>query len=176
MRAQNRAIFPQNFIRSFGRLLVGFVEAIKKAPFFISRRQKGRLCPIHHPAGAFLGCSGLFCCLRGGLHNERSERNHAAPLRSLSCQASGSNSSATHCWPTTISSQKTKMPSDTMMTPGTACSSSTRRERTVSLLTHRGTTTPGIPPSPPTPAAPPAAMSRATPSRRTIPEQSAGSH
>ena len=27
--AQNRAIFPQNFIRSFGRLFVGFVEAIK---------------------------------------------------------------------------------------------------------------------------------------------------
>lgn len=38
MRAQNRAIFPQNFIRSFGRLFVGFVEAIKKAPFFISQR------------------------------------------------------------------------------------------------------------------------------------------
>ena len=33
---------------------------------------------IHHPAGAFLGCSGLFFCLRGGLHNERSERNRAA--------------------------------------------------------------------------------------------------
>ena len=32
-----------------------------------------------------------------------------------------------------------------------------------------------IPPSPPTPAAPPAAMSRATPSRRIIPEPSAGS-
>nr|DAU05528.1 MAG TPA: hypothetical protein [Caudoviricetes sp.] len=29
MRAQNRAFFPQNFIRSFRRLFVGFVEAIK---------------------------------------------------------------------------------------------------------------------------------------------------
>ena len=34
----------------------------------------------------------------------------------------------------------------------TACSSSTRRERTVSLLTHRGTTTPGTAPLSPTPA------------------------
>ena len=29
LRAQIRAFFPQNFIRSFGRLFVGFVEAIK---------------------------------------------------------------------------------------------------------------------------------------------------
>ena len=35
------------------------------------------------------------------------------------------------------------MPSGTMVTPDTACSSSTRMERTVSSLTHRGTTTPG---------------------------------
>ena len=34
-----------------------------------------------------------------------------------------------------------------------ACSSSTRRERTVSLLTHRGTTMPGTVPLSPTPAA-----------------------
>jgi len=60
LRAQNRAIFPQNFIRSFGRLIVGFVEAIKKAPFFISRRQKGRLCLIHHPAGAFQDAPAYF--------------------------------------------------------------------------------------------------------------------
>ena len=46
-----------------------------------------------------------------------------------------------------------KMPSGTMMTPGTACSSSTRRERTVSLLTRRGTTMPGTVPLSPTPAA-----------------------
>ena len=52
-----------------------------------------------------------------------------------------------------ISSQRTKMPSGTMMTPDTACSSSTRREWTVSLLTHRGTTMPGTVPLSPTPAA-----------------------
>jgi len=60
LRAQNRAIFPQNFIRSFGHLFVGFVEAIKKAPFFIFRRQKGRLCPIHHLAGAFQDAPAYF--------------------------------------------------------------------------------------------------------------------
>ena len=46
-----------------------------------------------------------------------------------------------------------KMPSDTMVTPDTVCSSSTRRERTDSLLTHRGTTMPGTVPLSPTPAA-----------------------
>ncbi len=40
-------------------------------------------------------------------------------IRSLSCQASGSGSSAAHCWLTMISSQRTKMPFGTMMTPGT---------------------------------------------------------
>ena len=67
-------------------------------------------------------------------------------------QARGSGSSAAHCWLTMISSQRTKMPFDTMMTPGTACSSLTWRERTVSLLTHRGTITPGTVPLSPTPA------------------------
>ena len=37
--------------------------------------------------------------------------------------------------------------------PGTACSSSTRRERTVSLLTRRDITMPGTVPLSPTPAA-----------------------
>ena len=46
-----------------------------------------------------------------------------------------------------------KMPSGVMMTPGTACSSSTRREWTVSLLTRRGITMPGTVPLSPTPAA-----------------------
>ena len=46
-----------------------------------------------------------------------------------------------------------KMPSDTMRMPGTVCSSSMRREWTVSLLTRRGTTTPGTAPLFPTPAA-----------------------
>ena len=54
---------------------------------------------------------------------------------------------------TMISSQRTKPPSDVMMTPGTVCSSSTRRERTVSLLTHRDITTPGTAPLFPTSAA-----------------------
>ena len=44
------------------------------------------------------------------------------------------------------------VPSGTMVTPDTACSSSTRRERTVSLLTHRGTTMPGTVLLSPTPA------------------------
>ena len=57
-----------------------------------------------------------------------------------------------HCWLTMISSQRTKIPSDTMMTPGTACSSLTLRERTVSLLTHGGTTMLGTVPLFPTPA------------------------
>ena len=46
-----------------------------------------------------------------------------------------------------------KMLSDTMVTPDTACSSSTRMERTVSLLTHRDITTPGTAPLFQTPAA-----------------------
>ena len=46
-----------------------------------------------------------------------------------------------------------KMLSDTMVTPDTACSSSMRRERTVSLLTRRGTTMPGTVLLSPTPAA-----------------------
>ena len=66
--------------------------------------------------------------------------------------AHGSSSSAAHCWLTMISSQRTKMPSGVMMTPDTVCSSSMRRERTVSLLTHRGTTTPGTAPLSLTPA------------------------
>ena len=66
--------------------------------------------------------------------------------------ARGSNSSAAHCWLTMISSQRIKTPSGTMMIPDTVCSSSTRMERTVSLLTHRGTTTPGTVPLSPTPA------------------------
>ena len=74
-------------------------------------------------------------------------------IRSLSCQARGSGSSAAHCWLTMISLQRTKTLSGVMMTPGTACSSSTRRERTVSLLTRRGTTTPGTVPLSPMPAA-----------------------
>ena len=45
-----------------------------------------------------------------------------------------------------------KMPSGTMMTPGTVCSSSMQRERTVSLLTRRGTTMPGTVPLSLTPA------------------------
>ena len=63
------------------------------------------------------------------------------------------NDQYAHCWLTMISSQRTKMPSGTMMTPDTACSSLTRRERAVSLLTHRGTTMPGTAPLFPTPAA-----------------------
>lgn len=46
-----------------------------------------------------------------------------------------------------------KTPSGTMRMPGTVCSSSTRRERTVSLLTHRDITTPGTALLFPTPAA-----------------------
>ena len=42
--------------------------------------------------------------------------------------------------------------SDTMRLPDTVCSSSMRRERTVSSLTHRGTTMPGTVPLSPTPA------------------------
>ena len=57
-----------------------------------------------------------------------------------------------HCWLTTISSQRTKTLSDTMRLPDTVCSSSMRRERTVSSLTHRGTTMPGTVPLFPTPA------------------------
>ena len=53
---------------------------------------------------------------------------------------------------TTISSQRTKTLSDTMRLPDTVCSSSMRRERTVSSLTHRGTTMPGTVPLSPTPA------------------------
>ena len=45
-----------------------------------------------------------------------------------------------------------KNASGTMRMPGTVCSSSTRMERTVSLLTHRGTTMPGTAPLSPTPA------------------------
>ena len=45
------------------------------------------------------------------------------------------------------------VPSGTMVTPDTACSSLTQRERTVSLLTRRGTTTPGTVLLSPTPAA-----------------------
>ena len=45
-----------------------------------------------------------------------------------------------------------KMPSGTMRLPGTVCSSSTRRERTDSLLTRRGTTMLGTVPLSPTPA------------------------
>ena len=40
----------------------------------------------------------------------------------------------------------------TMMTPDTVCLSSMRRDRTVSLLTRRGTTMPGTVPLSPTPA------------------------
>ena len=54
---------------------------------------------------------------------------------------------------TMISSQRIKTPSGTMRMPGTVCSSSTRRERTVSLLTHRDITTPGTALLFPTPAA-----------------------
>lgn len=46
-----------------------------------------------------------------------------------------------------------KMLSDTMMTPGTACSFSMRTEQTASLLTRRGIITPGTVPLSPTPAA-----------------------
>ena len=73
-------------------------------------------------------------------------------LRSSNCQAHGSGCSAAHCWLTMISSQRTKMPSGTMRMPGTVCSSSTRREQTVSLLTHRDTTTLGTVPLSPMPA------------------------
>lgn len=45
-----------------------------------------------------------------------------------------------------------KMPFGTMRMPGTACSSLTQRERTVSLLTRRGTTMLGTVPLFPTPA------------------------
>ena len=62
------------------------------------------------------------------------------------------NDQYAHCWLTMISSQRTKMPSGVMMTPGTVCLSSTRREWTVSLLTHRGTTMLGTVPLFPTPA------------------------
>jgi len=37
----------------FGCRFVGFDQPKKRRPFFISRHQKGRLCPIYHPAGAF---------------------------------------------------------------------------------------------------------------------------
>ena len=47
---------------------------------------------------------------------------------------------------------ESKNAAHTMMMPGTVCSSSMRRERTVSLLTHRGTTMPGTAPLSPTPA------------------------
>ena len=40
------------------------------------------------------------------------------------------------CWRIMISSQRTKMLSDTMMTPGTACSFSMQTEQTASLLTR----------------------------------------
>ena len=69
--AGNTAVFLQNFIRSFWRLFVGFVEAIKKAPFFISRRQKGRLCLIHQPAGAFQDAPAYFFA-----YEEDSKMNH----------------------------------------------------------------------------------------------------
>ena len=54
---------------------------------------------------------------------------------------SGFSSSAVLCWWIMISSQRTKMPSGTMM-PDTAYSFSMRTEQTVSSLTHRGITTP----------------------------------
>ena len=61
LRAQIRAFFPQNFIRSFGRLFVGFVEAIKKAPFFISQLNPSTGRSIFRMLRLF--------CLQGGLHN-----------------------------------------------------------------------------------------------------------
>jgi hypothetical protein len=81
LRAQNRTIFPQNFIRSFGRLFVGFVEAIKKAPFFISRHQKGRLCLIHHPAGAFQDAPAYFFAYEEEF--TMNDQNETAQLRFL---------------------------------------------------------------------------------------------
>ena len=44
----------------FGRRFVGFDGPKKAAPFFISRHQKGRLCLIHHPAGAFQDAPAYF--------------------------------------------------------------------------------------------------------------------
>ena len=44
----------------FGRRFVGFDGPKKAAPFFISRCQKGRLCLIHHLAGAFQDAPAYF--------------------------------------------------------------------------------------------------------------------
>ena len=79
--AGNTAVFSQNFIRSFGRLFVGFVEAIKKAPFFISQRQKGRLCLIHHPAGAFQDTPAYFFAYEED--SKMNNQNETAQLRYL---------------------------------------------------------------------------------------------
>ena len=100
----------------------------------------------------------LICIKRGESGYYPSDWNtndpaHNREIRSLSCQARGSGCSAAHCWLTMISLQRTKTLSGVMMTPGTVCSSSTRTEWTVSLLTRRGTTTPGTAPLSPTPAA-----------------------
>ena len=53
---------------------------VQKGALFHFPTSKRASLPNPSPGRSISGCSGLFFCLQGGLHNERSERNHAAPL------------------------------------------------------------------------------------------------
>ena len=65
----------------FGRRFVGFDGPKKAAPFFISRRQKGRLCLIHHLAGAFQDAPAYFFAYEEDF--TMNDQNETAQLRYL---------------------------------------------------------------------------------------------